>query len=1094
MQLVEHYLMKRRMKNCVPDSIVQFASRAALLVTTPLAAAHAPALLRGMILAIGNGKHTRETGAGHVRQVGIHATASFNRSFVRTFISSKASEEHVYLRLHCFIHFLVALALCLAGVAAAQTQAPAKTATAATATVRGHIADPTGALIPGASITVTTVAGRTVATATSDSTGAYVVNGLAPGGYLIKAAFEGFAPVSSPSVQLTASQVKRVDISMATVVEQQSVTVSDEEAPMVSVEASGNTSSVVLKDKDLDALSDDPDELSNELTALAGPAAGPNGGEVYISGFTGGQLPPKSAIREIRINQNPFSSEYDRLGYGRIEILTKPGTDQLHGRFFGQGNDDAFNTGNPFTAVIPAYHSIQYNGTLSGSLSKWASFFVSVEERNNQNASVYTATTAVLNPTTGVYGAGVVSGGLFSPSTHTEVSPRFDLQLGQKNTLTLRYQFERSSSLPTQSNSNNSTEHTLQLSDAQIINDHIVNETRFQYLRDISSSTPVSTAPTVSVPGAFTGGGNSGQRSNDHVDHFELQNLTTMSAGAHAIKFGTRLRYNRDANSTNSNFNGSFSFPSLNSYLTLLNGLAAGQTFAQIGAAGGLPNKLNYTVGTAAVEGSVFDGALFVQDDWKANQFLTLSGGLRWETQNHVTDRSDWGPRVAFAYALDGHKNKKQAKTVLRGGYGYFYDRFGLSSLLNTQRFSGGPNSQTQYTITNPTCFDPTSISAINLSTCGPANSIAKTIVQVAPNYHSPYTQQLGTSLERQLTKTTSLTLTFQHAYGVHQMVTRDSNAYMPNTFLYGDSTKTGVRPNPSLGIVEEYYPEAVFKQNQLIVNINARLTPNMGLSGFYNITSANSNTGTASNSYNLSQDYRRAAFASRNMLFLMGNYSGPLGLTFNPFLIAQSGRPYNFVSPNDLTGDNFFNDRPSIVSASNCTASSTQYVQTAFGCFNTIPQPGETIIPGNIGNGPAAVAVNLRVSRAFGIGPKLASAGGPSSGGGPGGGGPGGGGPGGGGIGGGPGGGGGRGGGGFGGGGFGGGGRGMMGGSANTGHKYSLSFSAQALNLFNNINYGQPVGTVNSPNFGHSTGLAYGIFSSGSAARRIFVQASFSF
>jgi len=300
------------------------------------------------------------------------------------------------------IRIFSVLALGLAGVLAgfgqSQTPAPVRTpspgttqarrAPVATATVRGTIADPTGALIPGAKVNLTGPTGTVVATTTSDTSGTYTFANLAPGTYSVHADFAGFAPVAVPVFAVTAGQVKRIEIAMSTVVEQQSVTVTDEEAPMVSVEASGNSSSVVLKGSDLDALSDDPDELSNELTALAGPSAGPNGGEVYISGFTGGQLPPKSAIREIRVNQNPYSAEFDHIGYGRIEILTKPGTDQFHGRFFSQGNDDAFNTGNPFTANIPAYHSIMYNGSVSGSLGKKASYFFNVAQRNNQNASV----------------------------------------------------------------------------------------------------------------------------------------------------------------------------------------------------------------------------------------------------------------------------------------------------------------------------------------------------------------------------------------------------------------------------------------------------------------------------------------------------------------------------------------------------------------------------------------------------------------------------------------------------------------------------------------------------------------------------------
>jgi hypothetical protein len=989
----------------------------------------------------------------------------------------------VYSKLNGYYSVLIALAFGFAGIVPAQTPTATAAPAAATATLRGRITDPTGALIPGTTVVITTSAGTLVTSTTADSTGTYAVNGLAPGGYIVKANFAGFAPFASPTIQLAAGQIKRVDISMAIEVAQQSVTVTDE-SPTVNVEAAGNSSAIILKGKDLEALSDDPDELSNELTALAGPSAGPNGGQIYIDGFTGGQLPPKSAIREIRINQNPFSAEFDKLGYGRIEILTKPGTDKLHGQFFAQGNDDLFNTGNPFANQIPAYHSLQFNGTLNGSLSKWASFFISAQQRNNQNDSIYTVSQApILDATTNTYIPGPISGGVFAPTTRTNIAPRIDLQLGQKNTLTLRYQYFRNAesgqlgstySLPSQASSTTSTESTVQLSDSYIINEHIVNETRFQYLRDYSLTTPLSTAPLVTIPQTLTAGGDSDQTSNDHTNHLELQNLTTMSVGAHAIKFGTRLRDNRDANTSDANFNGSFNFLTSADYVSALNGT------------GGLPAELKYTTGAPSATANVFDAAVFLQDDWKANKNLTVSGGLRWESQNHIADHDDWAPRFAFAYALDGHKDAKQPKTVLRAGYGIFYDRFAIANLLDTERYNGAPNSQKQVTITSPTCFSSGTLTISG--NCGSTTGTS-TIDQVAPGYHSPSTQQFGTSLERQVTKTTTITATYLHSFGVHQYVTRDSNAFLPGTYVYGSPTLTGVRPDPSLGIVDQFYPEAVFKQNQMIVNVNARFSPKFGLIGFYNLTAANSDGGAGSNptnSYDLSQDYGRASYASRNMVFMLANYTGPWAIRFNPFLIAQSGKPFNLTTSNDLSGDNFFNNRPSYATS---TSNPVNVVQTSFGALDTIPQPGETIVPAYIGNGPAAVALNLRISRAFGIGPKLTStnaAGSPPPGGGPGGGGGGGRGGGGGGGGFGP--------GGFGGGGGGRGGPGGMFGPANTGRKYTLTFNAQALNLFNDIDYGSPVGNVNAPNFGRSTGLAGGIFSSGSAARRIFFQATFAF
>src|ERR1035441_1261221 len=232
----------------------------------------------------------------------------------------------------CYFLF-VPLVISWAAFLPAQVATPADSAAAqgaastTPAVIHGQVADPSGALIPVAKITITDAAGGNAASATSDALGNFQVKNLTPGDYIIQALAEGFAPFQSTTITVAAGQAKRVNIVMAVAVAQQNIVVSDE-APEVNVEAGGNVSAVVLKGSDLGALSDDPDELANELAALAGPSSGPNGGEIYIDGFSGGELPPKTAILEIRINQNPFSAEYDRLGYGRTEILTKPGTEK----------------------------------------------------------------------------------------------------------------------------------------------------------------------------------------------------------------------------------------------------------------------------------------------------------------------------------------------------------------------------------------------------------------------------------------------------------------------------------------------------------------------------------------------------------------------------------------------------------------------------------------------------------------------------------------------------------------------------------------------------------------------------------------------
>ena len=237
-------------------------------------------------------------------------------------------------------------------------------------------------MVPGATVALS--GGHAAKT---DGLGQYELRNLKPGAYVVRVTAKGFAPFQRESYNVSAGEISTLNIALVLASATEQVTVTDQ--TKVDVEPANNASSLVLRGADLDALADDPDDLAADLSALAGPAAGPNGGDIFIDGFTGGRLPPKQSIREIRINQNPFAAQYDRPGQGRVEIFTKPGSDEFHGQFQYRFSDDALNSRNPFIASKPPYQRRQAEGELSGPINKKTSFFVDFERRDTtENAFI----------------------------------------------------------------------------------------------------------------------------------------------------------------------------------------------------------------------------------------------------------------------------------------------------------------------------------------------------------------------------------------------------------------------------------------------------------------------------------------------------------------------------------------------------------------------------------------------------------------------------------------------------------------------------------------------------------------------------------
>jgi Carboxypeptidase regulatory-like domain len=879
----------------------------------------------------------------------------------------------------------------------------------------GTVADPSGARINQAAIHVQS--SNLQRDATTDSTGSFNMP-LPPGSYAVTITASGFRAYTTNITLTERAPRAYLNIRLQVAATPEEITVPSQDTG--STAAAENKSALVLKADQLKEFSDDDSTFQQEILAMAGGESS-KPPEILVNGFSNGRFPPKNTIAQIRINQNPYSAQYDRLGFGRVEISTKPGTSKLHGEFDSSGTDNVFNARNPYATVEPPYYTLNLNGNVSGSFNPKTSFFVSGLLNDLQNNAIVVAIDpTLLTP---------LNEAVQAPQVTQNYSGRLDRQLTPTNTFMGRYEYNEVTFnnsgvgllvLPSEGLNTTTTTNTLQLMDTQVIGAKIISDTHFQYIRTRLDQSPVSTAATIVVQGAFNGGGSPAQSQSDHQDSYELQELLTVEHGSHFVRIGGRYRGLRDANETLSAYNGQFTFPDLATYQLA----QQGETPAQIFANTGQTIQYNLTAGQANAVVFTSDVGVFAEDEWKLSSNFTLDYGFRYESQSGIADHVNPAPRVGFAWAA-GKTPKRRAYFVMRGGGGIFYDRFASSNILTAVHRQSG-TEQAAYFITNPDFYQQYLYTPPPVSTLG----VPPTLYNIDPNLRTQYDIIGGVTVERRIGKMGTASVNYIFWRTNHQYLSRNINAPLPGTYDPADPS-SGVRPMGGDQNIYQFSSGGMALDNFINANTNLQVSKRVSLfaTGFFALTQKNdapADTSFPSNQYDPHVDYARESNPAVQ-IFAGTTLKLPYGFTGSLWGSIQTGSPFNITTGTDLNGDTIYNDRPAF--ATNPTANSQIY-KTRFGTFDANPQPGEAIIPFNYGDSPSFYFLLVHLERGFQIGPRpTAQAPAPGT-------------------------------------------PAAKGSTPKPDRPYTLVFGVEANNVFNHVNPGQPVGVLTSPLFGQSISL----------------------
>ena len=858
------------------------------------------------------------------------------------------------------------------------------------ASISGRVTDPQGAAVPGAQITARQTQTNVTAEALTDRQGRFRFPYLKVGPYEIKVRLQGFADATR-SLTLTIGSAFELPVALTVAALDTSVTVTGEATVLEAARSqiAGTVSQTEVRDLPMNGRNFldlallvpgvSPTNVSStqlfaETSAVAGPGLSVGSQRNFSNNFIVDGLSANDdaaglsgipygvdAVDQFQVVTSGGQAELGRALGGYVNVVTKSGTNALHGDLYYYLRDDRFNAPNALIGKTLPMNQKQFGASLGGPLRRDRSFYFSNFEQRKLDQSGLTTILAD-NPdnvgainarlaAVGYSGSPVTTGVYPNPVDSSNFLAKVDHSLSGIDQFGVRYSLYKVTSensrgagalsAPSASAGLDNIDQGVAFSNTLSLSTRTVNETRAQFAYGSLEAPPTDPiGPAVNIQGVASFGTLSGSPTGRVNRMFQIVDNLSHQAGAHAMRAGVDFLYNDDAITYPRSIRGAYTFSSLANFLSGTYGNAG---FTQ-------------TFGAATVSQTNPNLGIYAQDEWRVRPRLTVNAGLRYDLQFLETislDTNNVSPRAGFAWSPS-----ETGRTVVRGSGGLFYDRVPLRALANAI-LSAGNTTDLANLQQNSVSLSPAQAAAPkfpNILSAAVSSVTLTNFTTMNRNMQNAYSRQASVEVEQQLGGNTTVSVGYQYMRGVNLIIQVNQN--VPSCMAAG--TNNGCRPDPNYANNSQYSPAASSSYHGLHLSFLQRPARWGYYRVSYTLSKAMANVGefffsSPIDPFDLSKDWGRSDDDQRHRLVL----NGAVNSSMEPALTAWERISHGFRLNSLLQ---YYSALPLNITSGVTTVQGTAGRPVVNGAF----------IGRNVGVGPDFFSWSLRLSRSFQTGQRV--------------------------------------------------------------------------------------------------------------------------